>query len=132
MTDGGIYGDAGEAVRAAAFGADDKIRESDRNRGISCTLCKLHFHPLAALFDRGAGAAAFLNDEHFDRAARRFDGALQVAAAEFLASERDKEDGSHIGMSAHRFQDAMGIVAWIAAGKADELRALLNERLGNA
>ena len=87
---------------------------------------------LPAPRDGGGGAAAVLDDQQLDRAAAHRHGAGQGAAPELLTAEGDEKHGADIGMRAQGRQHPMGIVAGIAAGKPDQLRARLDVRVGDA
>ena len=100
-------------------------------RGVSCNSSQGLLDPRAAVADRGARAAGLLDDQRLDRPARLADHLGQAVAVETLAAQRDQQHRADVRMGADPPHDAIGVGVGIAAGKADQVDALLAEGQGN-
>ena len=85
--DAGIGRDAAGGVAAAAHGADDEFVEAHRPAGYRGELRQHLFHHAATLGDGAARAAALLDDQGLDGAARGGDRFAQRAPVETFAPE---------------------------------------------
>ena len=115
-------------VGAAADRADDQVGDAHLAAGRILQLPQGLLDPRAAVADRRSRAAGLLDDQRLDRPAGAADDFRQAVAVETLAAQGDQQHRAHIGMRADPPQDAIGIRIRIAAGKADQMDALLARR----
>ena len=130
--DGRVGGDAGEPVRAAAFRGDDRSESSTGSVGAaaaSASRASIHARPAAIV--AAVPPSCWMTSSSAGRPLARIASSSAVRRNSSQPSETSSTECG-VRMRAYRLQDPVRVGARIAAGKADQLRAMLLEGLGDA
>ena len=132
--DGRIGRQAAGGVGAAADRADDQFARrpsATRGDGLRAAPASARPRPGRPAIGR-ARAARLLDHQRLDRPARlRGRASAKLPPVEALAAQRDQQHGADVGMRAELLHDPRGVGVGIAAGKADQVHALVAQRHGD-